>query len=173
MGRLTPQKGLLWLIETAPRWLDKLPDCDLLLVGKGPQRNRLERLSARLGISDRVHFAGWQANVPEILAASRLLVLPSRWEGMPNVILQAMATGLPVLATNVEGVAELLGEWAEKQTVTFGNSQLLVEKLFAIMSAPGLATQLANGNRIRAANDFTLARMVAAYETLWESLVKH
>jgi glycosyltransferase involved in cell wall biosynthesis len=172
VGRLTPQKGLRWLIETAPRWLDKLPDCDLLLVGKGPQQSRLERLSAQLGISERVHFAGWQADVPEILAASQLLVLTSRWEGMPNVILQAMATGLPVLATNVEGVVELLGDGAEKQTVTYGNSQLLVERLVAIMSNPGLAAQLANENRIRAANEFTLARMVARYETLWESLVK-
>jgi len=172
VGRLTPQKGLRWLLKTAPDWLDKLPDCNLLLVGKGPQRNRLQRLSARLGISGRVHFAGWQANVPEILAASRLLVLPSRWEGMPNVLLQAMAGGLPVLATNVEGVVELLGKKADQQTVAYGDSQLLTDKLVAIMSSPGLASQLADENRIRAANDFTLGRMVTSYQTLWESLVK-
>ena len=171
VGRLTPQKGLRWLVETAPHWLDKIPDCDLLLVGKGPQRSQLERLSARLNISGRVHFAGWQANIPEVLAASHILVLPSRWEGMPNVVLQAMATGLPVLSTDVEGVVELLGDGAPKQTVTYGDSRLLVEKLAAIMSNPGLATQLGNENRLRAA-DFTLARMVASYETLWESLAK-
>ena len=169
VGRLTPQKGLCWLLETAPRWFARLPDCHLLLIGKGPERSRLEALSSRLGISGRVHFAGWQSNISQILAASQLLVLPSRWEGMPNVLLEAMATGLAVLATNVEGVIELLGEKAERQTVTYGDSQLLVEKLVAIMSNPDLATQLGNENRIRAANEFTLARMVTSYETLWES----
>ena len=171
VGRLTPQKGLDWLLETAPKWLAKLPECDLLLVGKGPQQKHLEQLSTRLGIANRVHFSGWQANVTEILAASQLLVLPSRWEGMPNVLLQAMATGLPVLATDVEGAAELLGHGAEKQTVAYGDSQVLLDKLIAIMSNPRMAIQLGEENRLRATHEFTLKRMVAQYETLWESLV--
>ncbi len=171
VGRLAPQKGLDWLLETAGQWLAKLPECDLLLVGSGPQRSFLERLSNRSGIADRVHFAGWQANVPEILAASHLLILPSRWEGMPNVLLQAMATGLPVLATDVEGSVELLGDGAEKQTTAFGDSEVLSDKLVAIMSNPQLAIQLGEDNRVRATHEFTLKRMVGEYETLWESLV--
>ena len=92
VGRLEPQKGVEWLIETAPLWLAKLPDCDLLLVGEGPLRASLEAAARAAGIADRVHFAGWRADVPEILAASDLLVLPSVWEGMPNVVLEAMAS---------------------------------------------------------------------------------
>ena len=123
VGRIEPQKGLDWLLANARSWLDRIPESELLLVGDGPQRADLERISQQAGITARVHFAGWRPEIPEILAASRLLILPSRWEGMPNVVLQAMASGLPVLATDVEGVRELLGEGADTQTVSPGNAE--------------------------------------------------
>ena len=65
----------------------------------------------------RVHLTGWQNNVPGILAASDLVVLPSRWEGMPNAVLEAMASGRPVLAADVEGVRELLGDNADPHQI--------------------------------------------------------
>ena len=76
VGRLEEQKGVKWLIESAPAWLNRSPDCNLLLVGDGPLRESLMATANSLGIGDRVHFAGWRADVPEILAAADLLVLP-------------------------------------------------------------------------------------------------
>ena len=125
VGRLESQKGVDWLIATAPHWLAKLPDCDLLLVGDGPLRPSLEAAANGAGIADRVHFAGWRPDIHEILAASSLLVLPSLWEGMPNVVLEAMASRLPVVASDVEGVRELLGPNAARQTVAHGDSRRL------------------------------------------------
>ena len=119
VGRLEKQKGVNWLIESAPLWLAELPDCHLLLVGDGPMRATLESAAAASGLGERIHFAGWRADVPEILAASDLLVLPSAWEGMPNVVLEAMASRRPVVATDVEGVRELLGPGADLQTVPY------------------------------------------------------
>ncbi len=118
-----------WLIETAGAWLASLPDCDLLLVGTGPLQGRLESACRAAGIADRVHFAGWRSDVPEILAASELLVLPSVWEGMPNVVLEAMASRRPVVATDVEGVRELLGPLAARQLVRYGDTQDLIDKI--------------------------------------------
>lgn len=172
VGRLEPQKGLPWLLETAQQWLPRVADCELLLVGSGGQRSELENVAQALGIADRVHFAGWRPDVAEILAASDLLVLPSRWEGMPNVVLQAMARGMPVLATEAEGTKELLGDQAGPQTAPYGETQVFSEKLVAIMSDPSLAGHLANANRCRAAQEFSLTRMVRAYEDLWDSLVR-
>lgn len=172
VGRLEPQKGLPWLLETAPLWLPRVPDCDLVLVGSGGQRAELKRLASQLGIADRVHFAGWRADVAAILAASELLVLPSRWEGMPNVVLQAMACGQPVLATEAEGTRELLGPHRDPQLVAYGDTEAFAEKLVAIMSDSDFAATLGQKNRNRATEEFSLQRMVRAYEELWAGLCR-
>jgi glycosyltransferase involved in cell wall biosynthesis len=171
VGRLEPQKGVEWLIATARPWLDTLPGCDLLLVGEGSLRQRLEASCRVAGIAERVHFAGWRTDVSEILAASDLLVLPSGWEGMPNVVLEAMASRLPVVATDVEGVRELLGPAAPQQTVRFGDTPGLIKKLATLMLDPDMATAIGEENRRRAEQDFSISHMVTAYQDLWESLV--
>ena len=170
VGRLEPQKGLPWLLETAVGWLPNVPGHDLLLVGAGPQETSLRDLIGQLGISDRVHLAGWRADVLEILRASDMLVLPSLWEGMPNVVLQAMALGLPVLATRVEGTCELLGDLSGPQTTPYGETQVFSEKLVAILSTPSEAARLGTANQLRARQKFSLAEMVHAYEDLWQGL---
>jgi glycosyltransferase involved in cell wall biosynthesis len=171
VGRLDRQKGLSWLIRSAPAWLDHLPGTDLLLVGEGPMRRRLQRLCRRCGVADRVHFAGWRPDVPAVLAASDLLVLPSAWEGMPKAVLEAMASRLPVVVTDVEGVRELLGPVAQEQTVPYGDSGAFAERVVKFMEDRRRATELGAENRGLAEQEFSIRRMVAAYEQLWESLL--
>jgi glycosyltransferase involved in cell wall biosynthesis len=171
VGRLELQKGVMWLVETAPRWLSKCSDCDLLLVGEGPQRASLETAAREAGIAERVHFAGWRADVPDILAASDLLVLPSAWEGMPNVVLEAMASHRPVVVTEVEGVRELLGPDAKGQTVRYGDSQVLADSIVRFLQDPALAASTGQENRRRVGENFGISRIVRAYEELWISLV--
>ena len=171
VGRLEHQKGVRWLIETAPAWLAKLPDCDLLLVGEGPLQRPLEAACSAAGIAGRVHFAGWRDDVPGILAATDLLVLPSAWEGMPNVVLEAMASRRPVVASDVEGVRELLGPAAPRQTVRYGDTQNLIDAVVSFIRDPAAAVAVGEENRRWAQQNFGISRMVAAYETLWEALV--
>lgn len=171
IGRLEPQKGIQWLIETSPTWLAELPDCDLLVVGEGHQRQQLETICQAKGIEGRVHFAGWRSDVPEILAASDLLVLPSAWEGMPNVVLEAMASRRPVVATDVEGIQELLGPAASRQTVRQGDTQAFGDKIITFIRNMPEAMATGQDNRRRAEENFAISRMVTAYENLWESLV--
>jgi glycosyltransferase involved in cell wall biosynthesis len=171
VGRLEPQKGHAWLIRSSPAWLGRLPDTDLLLVGEGPLRRSLERLCRQCGVSDRVRFAGWRGDVPEVLAASDLLVLPSAWEGMPKVLLEAMASRLAVVATDVEGVRELLGPAAEEQMVRYGDSAALAERIVRLLEDRTRAAELGGENRGRAEQRFSIAAMVGAYQGLWESLL--
>lgn len=171
VGRLEPQKGVQWLIATARPWLETLPACDLLLVGEGSLRQNLEASCRALGIAERVHFAGWRSDVPEILAASDLLVLPSSWEGMPNVVLEAMASRLPVVASDVEGVRELLGPAAPQQTVRYGDMPALTKKIASMILDPDMAKAIGEANRCRAEENFSISHMVTAYQDLWESLV--
>jgi glycosyltransferase involved in cell wall biosynthesis len=170
VGRLDPQKGVAWLVTTAESWLGQGSDCDLLLVGRGPQRADLEKAAAEAGIGRRVHFLGFRRDVAEILARSDLLVLPSRWEGMPNVVLEAMAAGLPVVATDVEGVAELLGPNREHQTVTYGDTASFAQKVTRLLGDRDLAKRLGQANRQRAEQHFSIDATVRAYESLWTAL---
>ena len=142
VGRLDRQKGLDDLLANCPRVLAALPQHDLVLVGDGPERAALKDLAAARGIAGRVHFAGWRADVPEILAAADLLVLPSRWEGMPNVVLEAMAAGKPVVATRAHGVEDALGELAKEQCVPVGNGHQLAERIIHFAQNPQLACEI-------------------------------
>ena len=169
VGRLHPQKAVDWLIGLAPRILDRLPCHDLVLAGDGPQRIELERLAASSGVATRVRFLGHRADVADLLAAADLLVLPSRWEGMPNVVLEAMASARPVVATKAAGVVELLGPLADRQTVEIGDGGALTEAIFQIASQPALAAELGQANRQRVAEHFSLERMIQAYAELYRA----
>ena len=173
IGRLEKQKGLDWLYrEIMPRVLRELPEHDLLLVGDGPQREALESFVAKQGLESRVHFAGWQGNVPQILAASDLLVLPSLWEGMPNVVLEAMAAGKPVVSTQAEGVLELLGPGATVQSCSADDPAGFADRIIRLAQDRTLAAELGAQNQRRAATEFSLAAMISLYENLYESLLR-
>ena len=170
VGRLHCQKGLDWLLSFAPRLFEQLPEHDLLLVGDGPERARLESLVRSQGLTRRVHFAGWSPHVPQILRASELLILPSRWEGMPNVLLEAMAAALPVVSTRVQGVEELLGPLAEEQSVAFGDADAFLDRLRRLAGNRQFAAGLGRQNRERVERQFSRQAMLRAYEELYASL---
>ena len=170
VGRLDRQKGLDDLLRALPGVFEQLPEHHLLLVGEGPQRGELQRLTAKLSLRDRVHFAGVRDDVPAIMTAAELIVLPSRWEGMPNVVLEAMAAGKPIVASRAEGVCELLGDAADAQTFAFGDAAGLQRILVQFAQNPQLAADVAKRNRIRA-QDFELSAMIEQYAALYHQLV--
>ena len=169
VGRLHPQKGMDWLLKTMPGVFERLPEHDLLIVGTGPDETRLRAQARDLQIDDRVHFAGWRDDVPRLMAASSQLVLTSRWEGMPNVVLEAMAAALPIVATNTHGMRELLGADHTRQTVEFGDSLALTERLTSFGRGDELAARIGAANLSRAVDHFSLEGMVSAYESLYQS----
>ena len=173
VGRLDRQKNIQWLLTEARELLTALPRHDLLIVGDGPQRRKLERYCQELDLSGRVHFTGWRPDVPRIMAACDLLILPSSWEGMPNVLLEAMAAGRPVVATDVEGVRQVLGSLAPQQVLPSQEGHLLRERITAILGNPQLATRLGQENRSRVEHEYSAQAMVAAYEQLYLTLVRH
>jgi len=170
VGRLDRQKGLDRLMAIAPQLLSRLPEHDLLLVGNGPEHRMIESVAREKNIAPRVHLVGWQDDVPGILSASEMLVLPSRWEGMPNVVLEAMASGLPVVAMRVEGVEEILGESASEQVVDQGDTAGFLSRLVEILEDCDLAVSLGERNAARVVSEFSWPRAVEQYAALYESL---
>ena len=177
IGRLHQQKGIDWLLQTLSHWLEPRPDCELLIVGDGHERTNLEQIAAQQSCRNRVHFLGHCRDVPELLAASDLLLLPSRWEGMPNVVMQAMAAGLPVVATEVEGIEELLAQQSKAvddstfspQTCQFGDTEMFASQINKFLDDVQLRqiTGMLNKEKIR--QHFKIEQMVADYEKLWLS----
>jgi starch synthase (maltosyl-transferring) len=166
VGRLDEQKGASWLLESMRDVIKKHPTCELLLVGDGPDRESLRRTAQQLGIS-KAHFVGFRSDIPQILAASDLFVLPSRWEGMPNVVLEAMASGRAVVATDVEGVREALGPSAQEQVVAVNDPNGFSDRIAKFLADPALRQRLGTANQQRAAEAFSFSAMVSAYEQLY------
>ncbi|MBL9124001.1 MAG: glycosyltransferase [Planctomycetaceae bacterium] len=169
IGRLDPQKRVDWLLHAVAHAFKGAHDCHLLVVGEGPEREALERLVKQLGLERRVHLLGFRRDVPEILAACELLVHASAWEGMPNVVLEAMASARAVVATDVEGVRELLGPAAISQVTPVDAPRQFTEKLLALLSDAPLRAQLGAANHARA-GEYSLQRMIARYAELYERL---
>lgn len=173
VGRLEHQKGLDRLLPLAERWrAGQLADWRLLIVGDGPLRGELQRQFTKAGAAARVHFAGWRSDVPAILRACQLLTLPSRWEGMPNVVLEAMAAGLPVAATDVEGVREILGPLSDEQVIANQDGPALAELVHRLAVDEPRRQDLAQRNQARAGEQFSLDAMVRQYEDFWEQLLQ-
>jgi glycosyltransferase involved in cell wall biosynthesis len=170
-GRLDPQKHPDWLLERMPQVFRRLPSHDLVIAGEGSMRERLRQLATVLGIAERVHFVGWQVDIPRLLAASDLVVLSSRWEGMPNILLEAMAASRPVVTTAVHGAQELLGTNAPWQITPAADADAFVEAIVRIANDTPLAARLGTQNRLRAVNDFSIERMIAAYVALYRSIL--
>ncbi len=170
VGRLDEQKRLDWLLNLAPEFLAALPEHDLVIVGDGPMAGKLHAMSAKSQFGARIHLVGWRPDVPAVLRASDLFVLPSNWEGMPNALLEAMGCGKPVVCTDVEGVREVLGD-DEVQIIPVDNPRSFLRKVIELASHPDQAQELGARNRRRVEAAYTLDRMVSGYCQLYEGLL--
>lgn len=169
VGRLDHQKGADLLIEAAAQILPRWPEHDVVLIGKGSERAKLQSEVERRSLGAQVHFASWRTDVAQCLAGAQLIVLPSRYEGMSNVLLEAMAAAKPVVATHVEGVAEVLGPLAPQQTCAAGSAAALATAMEQLLGDPIAGQQLGAANRARVAEHFSLSRMLSTYAQMYKS----
>ncbi|WP_158265396.1 glycosyltransferase [Blastopirellula marina] len=171
VGRLDPQKDYPTMLQSVSWQLRNHDDWELVIVGNGPERSSLETLVHTLGVSGRVRLVGWQPDIQTWLQDSEIYLLTSRWEGMPNALIEAMAHGLPVVTTDVEGVAELLPGSLGRQVATrqeFLDRRTILDDL---MENPSLRQQFGQVNRVQIQEHFSLQQMVQQYEALLDDLL--
>jgi len=171
VARLAPQKGHHLLIDAIPAVLRARPNARFLWVGEGPLR---EELAARLrdeGLESRVRLLGKRADVPDLLAAADLFVLPSQFEGLPLSALEAMAAGLPVVATRVSGTTEAVVDGVTGRMVEPENAPALAEAMLAVLSDRALAQRWGAAGRRRVAEKFGAARMAREVDKIYVNLL--
>jgi starch synthase (maltosyl-transferring) len=172
VGRLNPQKGLPHLLAAAKRVMRTVPNWHLALAGDGPDRERLVTdVSADPDLAAHIHWLGRRDDVPSLLKAADVLVLPSLWEGMPNVVLEAMAARRAVVATAVEGTHELVVNGETGWLVPPADPSALAAALIDSAAHPDRTRQFGAAGRSRVEAEFTVARMVGAYERLWARIL--
>lgn len=164
VGRLSEQKGILPLMKKIDMLLDNLPDHHLILLGDGPLRTDIQESINKARHANRVHLLGWRPQAIPWIAHSRALLLPSRYEGMPNVVLEAMSVGRPVVVFAVEGVAELLGERSEQ--IVHGDLTQFIERVQQFAKSDKIES-LGIENRKRVDALFRLEDQHAKYEQLY------
>ena len=177
VGRLEKQKGILQLAQKhLSAILSELPAWHLVVVGQGSLQHSIEQHVRRQGLSDRVHCVGWQPQPMRWMTASDLLILPALYEGMPNVLLEAMAVGRPFVSFAVDGVPQLLGEGfsrelADAQIVPPGNWSEFVARVRRLANDSALRAACGEANRLQVEKNFRLEAQLAKYEALYKSLV--
>ena len=135
VGRLSTPKGHRYLIDAVHSIATLHPDAHFLFVGDGELRPELEARAAACGMSARIHFLGARRDVAQLLAASDVFVLPSLWEGLSIALLEAMAAGLPIVATDVSGTRQAIQNGKTGLLIPAGDSGHLADALNRVLSA--------------------------------------
>ncbi|MBM3964482.1 MAG: glycosyltransferase, partial [Planctomycetes bacterium] len=163
VGRFELQKGVDVLMEHAEEILARLPEYQLVLLGEGPLRSDWLAFRDRSKLGARIDVLGQRDDVLEWMRRSELLLLPTRYEGMPNVVLEAMSVGLPVAVTRVEGIDCILGESTDSQSVPRDAWRDWVELVVRLASQPELRVSLGRANQQRAVAEYSLDGQLAKY----------
>jgi glycosyltransferase involved in cell wall biosynthesis len=170
-GRLVHAKGVETLVRAAARC--RTPGMQLLLVGDGPERRRVERLARRIGVAGRVHVTGFVPHdaIPGVLATADLLVLPSIYEEFGTVLVEALHARLPVVASRVGGIPEIIEDGVNGLLVEPGDPAALAAAIDTVLGDRGLAARFA-ANAAQRAAAYRLDRVGAEMETLYRRLTE-
>jgi len=168
--RLSPQKAPLDFVRAAGMVAKARPETYFVMVGDGPLRADVEALAAEVGIRDHLVLTGLRRDVPELMATFDLFALSSLWEGLPRVLPQAMATGLPLVATATDGSAEAVIDGVNGLLVPPGEPEQLAQALIRLLNDPVLARQMGAAG-LAQVDEFSDKRMVSQIEALYRQLL--
>ncbi len=172
VGRLNPQKNFALLLEVAAELASDFPQLRLVLAGNGPEEADLRRRAAELGLTKRVVFLGLVEDSRTVYAAADLLVMPSRFEGLPMTLLEALASELPVVASALDGIAEVIESGRNGILVPEGDRDGFVCAIRAALSAPEKRQAMGQAGRKTILQHYSAARMAAQIEHLYDQLLE-
>lgn len=168
IAELHERKGQKYLLEAVPEVVAKFPNVKFVFVGEGPARKNLEKLTKRLKIENHVVFTGRQEGIPGLLKSSDIFVLPSRREAFGLVNLEAMLSPLPVVATRVGGIPEIVVNEKTGILVDAESAETLAQALIKLIRNPKLREKMAEAGKKRVLSEFDAKKMAEEYEKVYE-----
>jgi glycosyltransferase involved in cell wall biosynthesis len=167
VNRLWPQKRVKDLIWAADLLKVVRDDVHLLIIGVGPHRHRLERYRDQVRIADRVHFLGHRDDVPRLMPHFDCLWLASAYEGMPNAVMEAMACGIPVVASDISGNRDLVIHGETGYLVPIGDRAAMARHTNRLLDDAVLAARLGEAGRQRVLTEFSVSKLIERYRELY------
>jgi glycogen(starch) synthase len=173
LGRLHYQKGIDVALRAFTKVVPHFSNARLVIAGDGNERLALQKQTEQLGLSRAVEFTGWIApdRVPTMIGSATILLMPSRWEGLPNVALQAGMMARPVIGTRVGGLPEIVDHERTGFLVEPDNAEALAEKIMLLLKDPEVAVQMGRAARAKVQSEFSWERYVDAYDSLYRAVV--
>ncbi|RJQ50856.1 MAG: glycosyltransferase [Actinobacteria bacterium] len=170
-GRLDEQKGYAYLVDAMAEVMARRPSTTLVVAGEGPYESDLNEKARALGISESVNFVGEIQDVRPLLEQSTLFILSSLWEGLPHAIIEAMAAGLPTVATDVGGSAELIEENRTGVVVPAKDAQALATAILSLLEDPARMSEMGRLAREKAERDYALEKCISSNASLYLALL--
>jgi glycosyltransferase involved in cell wall biosynthesis len=161
-----PPKGLNHFLDVARRVVNQRPEIKFLMVGDGELRPQLESEVNRLGLDSAVGMVGWRRDIPDLLQLFDVFVLTSHWEGLPRVLLEAMALGVPIVATDVDGIREVVQAGENGYLVCPGDTAEMAERVLELLGNKELCSVMGRKSQ-RMVEPFSAQKMVEDYSRLY------
>jgi glycosyltransferase involved in cell wall biosynthesis len=171
VGRFHRQKGQVFLVEAAARLIKNYPNARFVFAGEGQMLAKVKQKTAELGLNEIVTFLGGRDDVSRLMKAADLFILPSLWEGLPYVLLEAAVAQLPVVATAVDGVPEVIIDGKTGILVPPGDSQALAKAILSLLNQPELARLMAKAGKEFVSQNFTLEKMCQEVVSVYKELL--
>jgi glycosyltransferase involved in cell wall biosynthesis len=168
VGRVTVQKGHTYLLDAVPSVLEEFPDTVFLIAGDGHLRESLVEMALQLDLGSSVYFLGTRNDIPDLLSATDLFVMPSLWEGMPIALLEAMEMGLPVVVSNLDEISAFVKDEQQGLLVEPKNVAALSEAIIRMLTSKSLRMELAVAGQAMVRQQYTVDQMCRQYEKLFQ-----
>ena len=171
VGALIPEKGVADFIRAANLIRAKLPEVLFVVVGDGPERENLEKQVKQIGLAGHVKFMGWMPSELDTMSTIDIFVMPSHEEGLPYVLLEAMACQRPIVASEVGGVPEAIVDGESGLLFRPGNSDAIADGVLRLLHNPDLAQRLGHQARLRVENEFRARNKVTEVEQMYSEFM--
>ena len=172
VGRLNPQKNFSLFIRIAADVLKRHPQTHFVLAGEGPENELLRKLAQECGVGDRLHFCGYVPDTRQIYLAADVLLMPSLFEGLPMTLLEAMAMRVPVVASALDGIAEVVEDGRDGFLVPTGDLPMFCERICQVIEDPSLARDIGESASYKISNRFSSERMCREVELIYDRFSK-